>query len=238
VTLSARIRGFLENKIGYELIAGLLLAVVALMFLAWLAQEMAGGDTMRLDNQIRTAIHRHASPNLTAAMRVITQIGSPAALIGLGLLAGFLFLRAGERRAVILFAMTMLGASLLNFTLKRTFHRPRPVPFFDTPSPSSYSFPSGHALFAFCFYGVIASIIAARIRSRLFRGIVWSAAIGLIAVIGFSRIYLGVHYPTDVAAGYAAALIWVVAVAAADRLTGARNRDVRQNSTAGDSGAQ
>jgi len=71
-------------------------------------------------------------------------------------------------------------------------------------------------LLSFCFYGVLAAIIMARIERRLFQVIIWLGAFILIALIGFSRIYLGVHYPSDVLAGYTAALVWVAAVATAD----------------------
>lgn len=107
---------------------------------------------------------------------------------------------------------------------KLSFQRPRPVPFFDTPLPSSYSFPSGHALFSFCFYGMLAAIITARLHSRSARTVIWLLAGVLVALIGLSRIYLGVHYPSDVLAGYAAALVWVVAVAFGDHMLSRRRR--------------
>jgi len=102
----------------------------------------------------------------------------------------------------------MAGALVLDISLKYAFHRQRPTPFF-VPLPHTYSFPSGHALFSFCFYGVLAGLIADRVKSRAVEVCVWVAAALLIAAIGLSRIYLGVHYPTDVIAGYVAAAVWV-----------------------------
>jgi undecaprenyl-diphosphatase len=79
-------------------------------------------------------------------------------------------------------------------------------------------------LSALCFYGITASILAARIRGRTRRAVLWISAAILIFAVGFSRVYLGVHYPSDVIAGYAAALIWVTVVALADRFLQARGR--------------
>jgi undecaprenyl-diphosphatase len=118
----------------------------------------------------------------------------------------------------------MLGASVLDFTLKHTFRRARPSPFFDYPLPTSFSFPSGHALFAFCFFTTAAALLSPRLRHPVARGFVWAVAAALILAIGFSRIYLGVHYPSDVAAGYAAGLLWCSVVIAGDRAAHARAR--------------
>ncbi|MCL5745650.1 MAG: phosphatase PAP2 family protein, partial [Acidobacteria bacterium] len=77
---------------------------------------------------------------------------------------------------------------------------------------------SGHALFALCLYGILASLTAGRTPRVGVRVVIWMFAVILIAAIGFSRIYLGAHYPTDVIAGYAAGFIWVVAVSFGDRV--------------------
>jgi undecaprenyl-diphosphatase len=106
---------------------------------------------------------------------------------------------------------------VLDISLKHAFHRIRPVPFF-VALPHTYSFPSGHALFSFCFYGVLAGLLADRTRSRTARIYLRLAAAVLIAAIGLSRIYLGVHYPTDVLGGYLAAAVWVSSMIAFDQL--------------------
>jgi undecaprenyl-diphosphatase len=110
---------------------------------------------------------------------------------------------------------------VLDLALKHTFHRARPIGFFGI-SPSSYSFPSGHALGSLCFYGVLAAILSARVRGRAARFCIWIAASILVTLIGFSRIYLGVHYPSDVIAGYCAAAVWVGMVVFLDRTLGRR----------------
>jgi undecaprenyl-diphosphatase len=113
-------------------------------------------------------------------------------------------------------AVSMAGALALDLALKYSFHRPRPQPFFGA-APHSYSFPSGHALCSFCFYAVLAGLIAARTRSLVLRVTAGVAAAVLVIAIGISRIYLGMHYPSDVIAGYLAAAVWVATLLVLDR---------------------
>jgi undecaprenyl-diphosphatase len=116
-----------------------------------------------------------------------------------------------------LIAITVIGGSLLMGVLKISFHRPRPQPFFDTLLPASYSFPSGHALLSFCLYGAAAALFSADQKKLWVRIAIWTVAAVLVGAIGFSRVYLGVHYPSDVLAGYLGALVWVLGVGIAYR---------------------
>lgn len=218
--LKIQLAAFLKRillLLGPVLLTGLTLAAATAIFFAWLAEEMLEGETQNFDNAARLAVHNFASPALTSVMRATTFIGStaPLTVLGAGVVAAFYFAR--QKRAALLFLVTMAGAIVLNFVLKTSFRRVRPEPFFDTPLPSSYSFPSGHAFFSFCFFGILAALLTTQIKNGLAKTGVWTAAISLIFLIGLSRIYLGVHYPSDVIAGYAAALVWIVAVAACDR---------------------
>lgn len=142
-------------------------------------------------------------------MRHATQLGAILALstLSVGVVFGFLFLKL--RRAAILMASNMVGAGLFNDSLKVLFHRARPDPFFGIPPPGDYSFPSGHSLCSFCFYGMIAALFVARIRNRAARVAVVMAAALIIFSVGMSRVYLGVHYPTDVLGGWTLALSWI-----------------------------
>jgi undecaprenyl-diphosphatase len=120
--------------------------------------------------------------------------------------------------------VNLAGAGLLNWLLKFSFARVRPASFFDYPLPGSPSFPSGHALYAASVFGGLAVLVTARIRHPLLRLAIWFVAIALILLVGLSRVYLGVHYPSDVLAGYAIGVIWVTAVAIGDRLARHRRR--------------
>jgi len=213
---AARLKEF-RKRLGLTLLAGLVCAAGALIFLATLADEIAEGDAARFDDSVRDGIHGFATPAVTFAMRGVTILGGPLVLFSLSLVVGVGFFVKKNYRAMMLLIATIVGSSLLNEVLKASFHRTRPLPFFDITAPNSYSFPSGHALMSFCFYSSMAALISARSKSRAVRVTVWALALLLIAAIGISRIYLGVHYPSDVVAGFAAAFIWVMFIVIVDR---------------------
>ena len=194
----------------------LMVAVLSLFLFAWVADGVAHDRTAGLDLTIRNQVHAYASPSLTKAMIFISFLGGDG-LTAASILSVLAFLVFRWRREAVWMAVTILGAVVLDLSLKYAFHRPRPVPFF-VRVPYTYSFPSGHSLFSFCFYGVLAGLLAGRMQSRLERILVWTLAALLVAAIGLSRIYLGVHYPSDVIAGYLAAALWVSTLLALDRV--------------------
>ena len=206
-----------EAKSGFLLLGALLMAVTALLVFGWLASEMLQGDTAKFDEFVREAIHRHAAPGLTWFMQGVSFLGSLAVVTTLCVLAIAAFLYFRQARTAALLAITMVGMAVLDVTLKLAFHRPRPVAYFG-PAPTTYSFPSGHAMGSFCFYGVLAAILAARAKGRRTKWCIWAGAVLLVGLIGLSRIYLGVHYPSDVIAGYCAGAVWVGAVTSLSRI--------------------
>jgi len=205
------------------ILASLAVAVLALFLFAWLGSEVLQGDTQHFDLAIRTWVHRFASPGMTRAMTAISLLGYNI-LIGEMLIAFAFFAWLRWRRAAVWLAVAMTGALALDMTLKYAYHRTRPTAYFGV-EPQSYSFPSGHALCSFCFYGVMAGLLSARTKSLPWRLAIWIAAALLVIAIGLSRIYLGVHYPSDVIAGYLAAAVWVATVIVLDHV-----RKVRKNS--------
>ena len=189
-----------------------LVTALALILFVWLAREVTRGDAVRLDTPIRNAVHARSSPPLTATMRGVSLIGSEVCLVPLGVILVWWLVAAKRRRAAVVFAVAALGAEALDQIMKLLFNRPRPEPFFGLASPITHSFPSGHAMVSCCFFGVLAAILAAREPSRLKRIAIFAAAAMVVALMGFSRVYLGFHYPTDVLAGYAAAVVWLAVV--------------------------
>jgi membrane-associated phospholipid phosphatase len=207
-----------ENKklrfefVSLSLLLGLATAIITLIFFGWLADEALEGDAKNFDDITRAAVHQFATPLLTAIMRGFSFVGSTIALSLGTIFVVVQFARRKWGREAKLFAITMIGAGLLNITLKLAFKRPRPLPFFNLSPPETYSFPSGHSLTSAVFFGALAAILTARIKSRRVRVAMWIVASAMFLLIGLSRIYLGVHYTTDVIAGFAAALIWILVV--------------------------
>lgn len=195
-----------------SLLLGLATAIATLIFFGWLADEALEGETRHFDDVTRSAVHQFATPLLTAIMRGLSFVGSTISLTLGTIFVVIRFAMQKWRRESTLFALTMIGAGLLNVTLKLAFKRARPVPFFDLTPPESYSFPSGHSLTSAVFFGALAVILTARVKSRWVRVAIWIVATLMFLSIGLSRIYLGVHYTTDVIAGFAAALIWILVV--------------------------
>jgi len=195
-------------------VLGLLATALALLLFAWIAIEVVRGEGAEFDAAVRNAVHAWAFPRLTWVMRGFSQLGEAPFLIGAGLLVFWRLAASGRKRAAVLLVGTVLGSEALTQILKLVFHRPRPEAFFGLPNPEMYSFPSGHAITSCCFWGVLAAILAARSHSLRVKAAIWTMASVLAAMVGFSRVYLGVHYPTDVLAGYALAVVWVALVRA------------------------
>lgn len=199
------------------LLGSLASSVIFLALFGWIAEEVFEGELQKFDFHIRNFVHHLATPALTKIMQGFTELGSVGVLSILFGIALVCFVLAKLRGPAVWLFVAMVGAIVLEVTLKLVFHRARPEPYFG-PMPRSYSFPSGHAMGSFVFYGVIAGVLCARINSQLTRVMIWSATALLVTAIGFSRIYLGVHYPTDVIAGYAAGAMWVSALLFLDRI--------------------
>jgi undecaprenyl-diphosphatase len=189
----------------------------AVILFAKLADEVLEGDTQRFDSFVRQVIHSGAAPSLTKFMDAVTVLGSTYFLVAASLCAVMGLWTFQQHHRAILLALTMAGGAALLSVLKVVFHRPRPEPFFNDLSPSSYSFPSGHSMMSLCFYGLLAGMLGHSLRKKVWRIVVRIGAALLVLSIGFSRIYLGVHYPTDVLAGYLAALVWIMGALLIDR---------------------
>lgn len=212
--------------IGTVIPLSLLGAILCLFLFSWLAHEVFEGETLRFDMAVRDWVHQFASPGLTRAMFGISWMGSQG-LVMLLFVSLIAFFAAHWNRAALWLFLSMVGANILIVTLKYSFHRKRPLAFFGT-EPHSFSFPSGHSLASFCFYLVLAGLLSARVHSAALRICIWIVAALMVAAIGLSRIYLGVHYPSDVIAGYLAAAVWVGTLLAADHM---RSRRRNSNSS-------
>jgi membrane-associated phospholipid phosphatase len=220
-----RIDAFLRTDVSLRVLLGLALAIAAALLFGWIAEEMLESDTLRFDARVRAAVHTWAGPRFTLAMKAASAAGAPlpAGLLAAGAFCLFWF--AKRRRDAILIIITIAGASVVGWVLKISFHRTRPTPYFGLAPPGTFSFPSGHAITSFCFYVILAHVLGAMVKAKAARLLIWLVGTLMFVVIGFSRIYLGVHYPSDVIAGYAAGLVWVITVLLAEKLV--RRRQAR-----------
>jgi undecaprenyl-diphosphatase len=211
-----------EPLFGAAILASLGAAVLALFLFAWLGNEMLQGDTQHFDQAVREWVHSYASPAVTRVMNAISLLGYNILIFEL-VIALAVFAKLRWRRAAVWLTMAMVGSLVLDLTLKYIYHRTRPTAYFGM-APHSYSFPSGHAMCSFCFYGVLAGLLSARTKPLGWRLFIWFTAAALVIAIGLSRIYLGVHYPSDVVAGYLAATVWVGTIILLDHLRKVRSR--------------
>jgi undecaprenyl-diphosphatase len=191
------------------------IAIAAALVFVGLANGVTRGTTLGFDQAVREAVHARASVTLTHVMEAITQLGGGWFLWPFGAIIVAVLLWERRREEAALFAVAVVGAEAINESLKLMFHRPRPEAYFGFPLPGTYSFPSGHSFLSFCFYLALAEIMIEPEWTAARQWVVWLGAVILVLLIGLSRVYVGVHYPTDVLAGYTAAIAWTALVRAA-----------------------
>ena len=188
----------------------LLPAAVLIIFFAVLAWAVVLNKTVAFDNAVIQAIRQFTNPFLTSLMKNVTFFGNNGTLYVIVPVLVMLLLIA--RRPIsepLILTVSTLGGWFLIEALKLLFHRARPGENPLVPA-SGFSFPSGHALMSIVVYGCLALIIYGYFRrSFSVRGLITLVAVVFIIMIGISRIYLGVHYPTDILGGYAVGIAWL-----------------------------
>ncbi|MEK5465973.1 phosphatase PAP2 family protein [Paenibacillus sp. FSL R7-0210] len=166
------------------------------------------------DHAVIRFVQSMESPPLTALAKGLSLVGSSKLAIGISVLTMLiLFFALKHRLELALFLWVGLGSQLLNTLLKLWFHRERPT-IHRLIEQTGYSFPSGHSMAAFSLYGVIAYLLWRHIHNRSERLLLILFTVLMTGGIGWSRIYLGVHYPSDVIGGYAASGAWLMLSAA------------------------
>ncbi len=193
-----------RRLVGWGLVA-LLAVVAAAVFLA-LARTIWLQQSFSWDEPIMLAIHSLATPWLDWLMKAVTRAADAGAVLVTGIAALWLW-RRRRRAETVALLICVAGAATINAVLKRVFARPRPLVFPPLTVELTYSFPSGHTITAVALYGFLA-ILLWRAGHR-----VWALlASAMIPLIGFSRIYLGVHYPSDVLGAMALGILWLILV--------------------------
>lgn len=199
-----------QSNLGLHLVIGLLVFAAMTLILGEIAEDIMNGEPLTIaDAQISTWLHTHRYPQLTTALWIVTSLGSTLPASCIAAVVGLYLLWNRQPYWLAAVWLSVFGGMLLNKFLKYAFHRPRP--HFDDPilALTSYSFPSGHTMAATVLYGVLAALLVTKIRRRSFRVVVILSASFLIALVGFSRMYLGAHYLSDVLGAIAEGLAWL-----------------------------
>jgi undecaprenyl-diphosphatase len=220
-------------------IAVLLVLCAAAFFFIEIADEVREGETQRIDDSVLRSLRTPGNPavpigppSLEPAVRDLTSLGSVSVLLLVVLaVVGFLAL-AGLWRHLALVLGASIGGVLLMMVLKRGFDRPRPTVVPQLVVETTASFPSGHAMMSAVIYLTLGTLVAQlcpRWRERLY---VMTVAGVLTVLIGLTRLYLGVHYPTDVLAGWSVGLAWALASGLTARALRSRSRQLRAEAPA------
>ena len=229
--LRERLNLTLPQTLTLFLVVTFVVAIVCVLAFGEIAEEVAEQDTLVVfDQQLADALHNRASAGWTTAFAFITLFGSQVVFVlTLVVAAYYLYRRAWLHLAVWIAAL--VGGELLNLALKQYFSRPRPSFADPLVEEAFYSFPSGHAMLSMIAYGLLAYFIVSQLQRRGPKIVVVAFAVVFILMIGFSRLYLGVHFFSDVVAGFLAGGAWLFACIAAMSYI-RRRRDLRQGDAA------
>ena len=173
-----------------------------------LAEDVWAREGFGWDERLLRAVHARATPALDALMLLLTRVGAPLPMIGFVALALLLLFLRGRRADAVFFALAVGGAAALNFLAKAIFQRSRPALWPSLSPETDYGFPSGHAMGSLA---VVAALVILLWATR-WRWPILALGSLFVVGVGLSRVYLGVHYPSDILAGWSASLAWVTGV--------------------------
>jgi undecaprenyl-diphosphatase len=206
-TIARYATGF-YSAFGVFLVGGALLAILC----TWLFAEVAGhveeGATQRFDDAVLQWMGAHRIGWIERSLLEITALGTWLVVMTMVIVVAAFLLHTRHRWSAFLLLFATAGGIVLNNILKWSFDRPRPNIFAWATTAASSSFPSGHAMSAAAVYGTIAFLLARLQESRWQRFVTITLAFVLIGLVSVSRLYLGVHYPSDVLGGIVIGLAW------------------------------
>ena len=205
------------NRIERGMLLIMIVAAVLLFVFAVLADEVAEGDTRAFDERVLLALRAAGDPAdpigprwFEEMMRDFTAIGGTGVLVLMVLaVAGFLTL-TGKGHAALAIIVAVSGGTLLSQTMKWAYARPRPELVPHGAEVYTASFPSGHAMMSAIVYLTLGAMLARTQSSQAVKAYIIGVAIFLTVLVGTSRVYLGVHWPTDVLAGWALGALWAI----------------------------
>jgi len=203
----------MNNKMNLklQLTRAFFLGLFSALCFAFVALFVSDQKILQFDTTIISFVQGFESSSNTVMMKFFTAIGSGWILCIIAVVIMlFLYQVLQHRHELVLFAWVVLGSALMNLSLKMIFHRARPI-LHRIIDANGFSFPSGHSMAAFAMYGVLSFLLWRHIPSRLGRTLLLIGSAFIILMIGISRIYLGVHYPSDVLGGFLASGCWLAA---------------------------
>jgi undecaprenyl-diphosphatase len=199
------------------LLLAMLLCVSGVLVFLRLADSVAEGRTQRFDEKILLALRDPSDPArligppwMILVVRDITALGGETVLTLVTLLAFGFLLMAGKRYAAVFLLIAVIGGTVGNSLLKDYFERPRPEVVPHLMEEQSFSFPSGHSMMSAVVYLTLGALLDRFVEGRRLKLYCLFVAMLLTMLIGCSRLFLGVHYPTDVLGGWSAGLAWAV----------------------------
>ncbi|MBW4510331.1 MAG: phosphatase PAP2 family protein [Scytonematopsis contorta HA4267-MV1] len=198
-------------------IAGLGICLLILFIVGKLAEEVLEKEAFTFDKTFLLWLHQFANPTFDNLMLFVTQLGDPTIVtIVAGTTLAILWWQRYRLEAMV-FVLTCLGGFILNTGLKLFFSKTRPQLWKQLIVETSFSFPSGHAIGSMVLYGFVAYLLATFYPK--FSQIIYTLAVILIVAIGVSRLYLGVHWPTDIIAGYGVGFLWLMVCITMEQLS-------------------
>jgi undecaprenyl-diphosphatase len=193
----------------FGLSMALVTSVISAILFGLISKMIRESNTLNFDVTIISYIRGMESPLLTRMMTFFTEIGNGLSIVVITIIVMIVLYKFLDHRRELLFlAWVIIGSSLLNVMLKLLFQRERPT-IDRLVEAIGYSFPSGHSMAAFSLYGALAFLIWKHITTVFGRVMVIIVSSLFIVTIGVSRIYLGVHYPSDVIGGYLMSACWL-----------------------------
>lgn len=203
----------------------MVLATLAFWFFKKQADHVVEGNADRYDDAVMEAVHRIDDPAVTRTMHAVTQLGSHVAIGTAAGLTALVMLRRGRKHDAWTVAVSTGGAMVINTVLKNIFQRQRPQELARRIKlPRSHSFPSGHSLLSAATYPIVVHHLVER-KSLATQAFAHALTGAMVASVGFSRVYFGVHFPSDVLGGFAAGLGWLGLTSLSHTAVEATDRD-------------
>jgi undecaprenyl-diphosphatase len=188
---------------------GVALASIAFWFFKQQAEHVVRGRADRYDEAIMAAVHQVDDPTMHDVMQALTQLGTHAAIGTAAGITAIALIRKGRRDDAWTIALSTGGAMIINTLLKNIFQRRRPQELARRIKlPNSHSFPSGHSLLSAATYPIVVHHLVQN-SSVETQAVAHTLAGLMILGVGFSRVYFGVHFPSDVLGGFAAGFGWL-----------------------------